>query len=34
LTEDEWLRRLEAQLPERDEEWVEDLLRIFGIDRA
>jgi hypothetical protein len=34
LTEDEWLRRVEDQLPERDEEWIEDLLRIFGINRA
>lgn len=25
---------VEAQLPDRDEEWVDDLLRIFGIDRA
>ncbi|MEU3994816.1 hypothetical protein ACI2LV_23080 [Streptomyces fungicidicus] len=31
---DEWLRRVEAQLPDRDEEWVDDLLRIFGIDRS
>jgi hypothetical protein len=34
LTEDEWLRRVETPLPDRDEEWVDDLLRIFGMDRS
>lgn len=31
MTTEEWLEKYGAQLPERDEVWVEDLLKIYGL---
>jgi hypothetical protein len=31
---EEWLEKWAAQIPARDEEWAEELLTIFGYEKA